>query len=76
MEAVMQHYQAAGFLKEVSRLAAAPSRPYTNRMYVDRWLHFANWATVHGFDPLGPTVAQIAAFLYELFDTSGLSPQT
>ena len=30
------------------------------------------WATGRGFDPLGPT----AAFLYELFDTHGLSPQT
>ena len=78
MEALMQHYQVAGFSKEVSRLAAAPRRPLTNRMYDDRWLHFANWATGKGFDPLGPTAAQIAAFLYELFDTGthGLSPQT
>ena len=29
-----------------------------------------------GFDILGPTAAQIATFLYELFDTHGLSPQT
>ena len=72
----MQHYQAAGFSKEVSKLTAAPRRPSTNRMYNDSWLHFANWATGRGFDPLGPTAAQIAAFLYELFDTRGLSPQT
>ena len=72
MEALMQHYQAAGFSKEVSRLAAAPRRPSTNRMYDDRWLCFANWATGKRFDPLGPTAAQIAAFLYELFDTHGL----
>ena len=45
MEAFMQHYQAAGFSKEVSRLAAAPRRPSSNRMYDNRWLHFANWAT-------------------------------
>ena len=38
--------------------------------------HLANWATGRGFDPLGPTAAHIAAFLYELFDTHGLSPQT
>ena len=72
----MHHYQAAGFSKEVSELAAAPRRPSTNRMYDDSWLRFDNWATGKGFDPLGPTVAQIAAFLYELFDTRGLSPQT
>ena len=47
-----------------------------NRMYDDRWLRLANWATGKRFDPLGPTAAQIAAFLYELFDTHGLSPQT
>ena len=76
MEALMQHYQAAGFSKAVSKLAAAPRRPSTNRMYDDRWLRFANWATGKGFDPLGPTAAQIAACLYELFDTHGLSPQT
>ena len=76
MEALMQHYQAAGFSKEVSRLATAPRRPSTKRMYDDRWLRFANWATGKGFDPLGPTAAQIAAFLYEFFDTRGLSPQT
>ena len=45
-------------------------------MYDDRWLHFANWATGKGFDPLGPTAAHIAAFLYELFNTHGQSPQT
>ena len=45
-------------------------------MYEDRWLRFTNWATQKGIDPLGPTAAQIAAFLYEFFDTHGLSPQT
>ena len=32
--------------KEVSRLAAAPRRPTTNRMYDDRWLRFAHWAAL------------------------------
>ena len=72
----MKHYQAAGFLKEVSKLTAAPRRPSTNRMYDDRWLCFTNWARRKGFDPLGPTAAQIATFLYEFFNTHGLSPQT
>ena len=74
----MQYYQSAGFSREVSKLAAAPAcrRPSTNRMYDDRWLRFTNWATGRGFDPLGPTAAQIAAFLYELFDTHGVSLQT
>ena len=78
MDAFMQYYQAAGFSREVSKLAAAPTcrRPSTNRMYDDRWLRFTNWATGRGFDPLGPTAAQIAAFLYELFDTHGVSLQT
>ena len=40
MEALMRHYKAAGFSDEVSRLAAAPRRPSTNRMYDDRWCHF------------------------------------
>ena len=75
MEALMQ-YQAAGFSKEVSRLTSAPRRPSTNRMFDDRWLCFANWATGQGFGPPGPTAAQIAALLYELFDTHSLSPQT
>ena len=72
----MQHFQAAIFSKEVSKLAAAPRSPCTNGMYGDRWLPFAYWATGKGFDPLGPTAAQIASFLYEFFDTHGLSPQT
>ena len=29
-----------------------------------------------GIDPLGPTAAQIAPFLYSLFDTRGMLPQT
>ena len=33
MEALMQHYQAAGFSRKVSRPAAAPRRPSTNKMY-------------------------------------------
>ena len=74
MEALVRHYKAAGFSDEVSRLAPAPRRPSTNRMYEDWWLHFTRWATMQGFDPLNPSVAQIASFLYSLFDT-GLSPQ-
>ena len=38
MEALMRHYKAAGFSDEVSRLAAAPRMPSTNRMYDSRWL--------------------------------------
>ena len=72
----LMHYQAARFSKEVSRLTAAPRRPSTNRMYNDSWLRFTHWAAGQGIDPLGPTAAQIAAFLYYLFDTHGLSPQT
>ena len=37
---------------------------------------FARWAAGQGFDPLDPTAAQIASFLFTLFDTHGLSPQT
>ena len=44
MKALMQHYQAAGFSKEVTRLTAAPRRPSTNRMCDDRWLRFAHSA--------------------------------
>ena len=76
MEALMRHYKAAGFSDEVSRLAAAPRRPSTNRMYDDQWLCFARWAAGQGFDPLDPTAAQIASFLFDLFETRGLSPQT
>ena len=38
MEALMQHYQAAGFSREVSKFAAAPTcrRPSTNRTYNER----------------------------------------
>ena len=76
MEALMRHYKAAGFSDEVSRLGAAPRRPSANRMYDDQWLRFARWAEGQGFDPLDPTAAQIASFLFTLFDTHGLSPQT
>ena len=72
----MRHYKAAGFSDEVSRLAAALRRPSTNRMYDDRWLRCARWAAGQGFDPLDPTAAQIASFLFTLFNTHGLSPQT
>ena len=70
MEALMRYYKAAGFSDKVSRLAAAPRRPSTNLM------GFARWAAGQGFDPLDPTAAQIASFLFDLFDTHGLSPQT
>ena len=76
MEALMRHYKAAGFSDEVSRLAGAPRRPSTNRMYDDRWCRFARWAAGQGVDPLNPTAAQVASFLFDLFDTHGLSPQT
>ena len=73
MEALMQHYKTAGFSREVSRLATAPRRPSISGMYTYRWLRFANWATGHGFDPLGPTAAQITAFLYELLILKAIS---
>ena len=73
MEALMRHYKAAGFSDEVSRLAAAPRRPSTNRMYDDRWCRFTRWAAGQGVDPLDPTAAQVASLL---FDTHGLSPRT
>ena len=60
MKALMQHYQAPGFSNDLSRLAAAPRRPSTNRMYEERWLRFAHWAAGQGIDPLGPKAAQIA----------------
>ena len=49
MEALMRHYKAAGFSDEVSRLAAAPRRPSTNRMYNDRWRRFTRRAAGQGF---------------------------
>ena len=58
LEALMKHYQSNRILEEVSRLAAAPRRPSTNM-----WLPLAHSATGQGIDPLGPTAAQIAAFL-------------
>ena len=76
MEALMRHYKAAGFSDEVSRLATAPRRPSSNGMYDDQWLRFARWVAGQGFDPLDPTAAQIASFLFTLFDTRGLSLQT
>ena len=76
MEALMRHYKAAGFSDEVSRLAAAPRRPSTNRMYDNRWLRFARWAAGQGFDPLDPTAAQIEPSLCSASVTHGLSPQT
>ena len=76
MEALMRHYKAAGFSDEVSRLAAAPRRPSTNRMYDDRWCRCTRWAAGQGVDPLNPTAAQVASFLFDLFDTHGLSPRT
>ena len=65
-----------GFSDEVSRLAAAPRRPSTNRMYDDRWCRFTRWAAGQGVDPLNPIAAQVASFLFDLFDTHGLSPRT
>ena len=76
MEALMRHYKAAGFSDEVSRLTAAPRRPSTNHMYDDRWCRFTRWAAGQGVDPLDPTAAQVASFLFDLFDTHGLSPRT
>ena len=78
MEALMQHFQAVGFSKEIYRLSAAPWRASTNRMYDDRWLHFTHWATEQGIDPFGPTAIQIATrpIQFSLFKTHGLSRQT
>ena len=76
MEALMQHYQAAGFSEEVSRLVAAPRRPSGNRITtIGGFTSLNGLAAGQGIDPLGPTAAQIATFLSSLFETHGLSPQ-
>ena len=62
--------------EEVSRLVAAPRRPSTNRVYDDRWLRYTHCATGQGIYPLLPTAAQIATFLYYLFDNQGLTPKS
>ena len=41
MEALMQHFKAAGFSEEVSRLATAPRRFSANCIYNDKCLHLA-----------------------------------
>ena len=40
------------------------------------WLCFAHWSAGQGIDPLGPTAAEIVIFLYYLFDSQSLSPQS
>ena len=55
--------------EEVSRLVAAPRRPSSYRVHC-----FVHWTAGQGIDPLGQTAAQIATFLYYLFDNQGLSP--
>ena len=49
MEALMRHYKAAGFSDEVSRLAAAPRRLSTNRMYSFFDTHGLSPQTVKGY---------------------------
>ena len=74
MEPLMQHFQAAGFQKrslDSQQLLEVP--PQTECMTTGC---FAHWAAGQGFDPLGPTAAQTATFLYFLFHIHGLSPQT
>ena len=73
MEALMQHFKAAGSSEDVSRLAAAPKRPSTDCMTTSRCASLTGPQDKE-FLP-GPTTAQIAAFLYYLFETHGLSPQ-
>ena len=64
------------FQKKYLGLLRATRRPSAIRMYDDRWICFIHWAAGQGFDLLSNAAAQIAAFLYSLFDTHGLSPQT
>ena len=42
----------------------------------DQWCRFTRWAAGQGVDPLNPTATQVASFLFDLFDTHGLSPRT
>ena len=48
---------------------------FTSPMYEEYLLHFAGWAIKQGIDSLGPTAAQVAAFLLSLFRDFGLVPQ-
>ena len=76
MEVLMHHYQAARFSKEVSRLASAPRSPSKEtECTTTGGFALLNWTTEQGIDPLGPAV-QIDAFMFYLFDTHCLSPQT
>ena len=75
MKALMQHYQTARFSDEVSRLEAAPRRVSLNKLHVRR--QAASLCSLGlRIDPIGPTAAQIATFLFSLYETHGLAPQT
>ena len=56
MEALMQHYQAAGFSREFSKFAAAPTcrRPSSNRMYKLHYLGYREkiWSDYQGLQVL------------------------
>ena len=75
MEAIMQHYV---FTKQQDFQKKSLDSPQLlgDPLQIECTTTGGYWATGQGFDPLGPTAAQIAALLYELFDTHGLSLQT
>ena len=62
-----------GKLKMVQKLSHSQGITHTHLNFHDK---FDLKGQGQGFDPLDPTAAQIASFLFTLFDTHGLSPQT
>ena len=74
----MQHYQAA----RLSKRSLVSQQPLEDPQRT-KCTTTGGFASLTGPQdkelvphPLGPTAAQIATFLYYLFDTQGLSPQS
>ena len=74
LEALMQLYLAAEF----SKRSLDFRQPLEQRdpQQTECTMTGDHRAAGQGIDPLGPTAAEIVVFLYYLFDTQGLSPQS
>ena len=66
METVRKSLQIRGFLIRIAGLVSRTKHCSTESIYQYHWCAGVCWATERGFDPLSPTVNDLAEYFFAL----------
>ena len=76
VEVVESSLRGRGFSKRIAKLVSTAKRQSTEAVYQSHWRDWVGWATTRDFDPLSPTVNDLAEYFLSLVQERKLKVQT